>query len=119
MSGGGMPLDVPSIVVRYFSAPFHAVAFLTPMLTMASIRKERKRGTMDVDDSPLTDTPNRSGQVPRVADLLIIMLVPTFFYNAYVFLHSEPPPVADLFTAYLGIFLLGAALLALGSFFSR
>jgi ABC-2 type transport system permease protein len=94
--------------------------FLTPMLTMGVYSEERKRGTMELlMTSPLTDTQIVLGKFLASLTLLIIMLVPTFFYNAYVFLHSEPAaPWRILFTAYLGIFLLGAALLALGSFFS-
>jgi ABC-2 type transport system permease protein len=121
MSGGGMPLDVPSIVVRYFFGTVSTLLlFLTPMLTMGVYSEERKRGTMELlMTSPLTDTQIVMGKFLASLTLLIIMLVPTFLYNAYVFLHSEPAaPWHILFTAYLGIFLLGAALLALGSFFS-
>ena len=121
MSGGGMPIDVPSIVVRYFFGTVSTLLlFLTPMLTMGVYSEERKRGTMELlMTSPLTDTQIVLGKFLASLTLLIIMLVPTFFYNAYVFLHTEPAaPWRILFTAYLGIFLLGGALLALGSFFS-
>src|SRR6266566_2057103 len=51
--------------------------------------------------------------------LLVIMLLPTAIGFAYMLHHSEPTaPWRVLGSEYLGVFLLGAALLAIGSFFS-
>ena len=69
--------------------------------------------------SPVSDSAIVLGKYLASMTLLVIMLAPTFFYSAYMFFHSEPAaPWRVLFTAYLGVFLLGGALLALGSFFS-
>src|SRR5207245_10779951 len=51
--------------------------------------------------------------------LLVIMLLPTAIGFAYMLRHAEPTaPWRVLGSEYLGVLLLGAALLALGSFFS-
>ena len=121
MSGAGGAFDVPSIVVRYFFGTVSTILlFLTPTLTMGVYSEERKRGTMEMlMTSPVSDSAIVLGKYLASMTLLVIMLAPTFFYSAYMFSHSEPAaPWRVLFTAYLGVFLLGGALLALGSFFS-
>ena len=51
--------------------------------------------------------------------LFAIMLLPTAGYLVFMYLHSEPaPPWRMLLAGYLGVLLLGASLLALGSFIS-
>ena len=109
------------IVVRnFFGILSSLLLFLTPMLTMGVYSEERKRGTMEtVDDLAGHRCADRAGQISRVQlTLLVIMLPPTFLYMAYMFLHSDPAaPWRILFSAYLGVILLGGVLLALGSFF--
>jgi ABC-2 type transport system permease protein len=120
MQGGG-PMDVPSTIVHYFFGTVSTLLlFLTPTLTMGVYSEERKRGTMELlMTSPVSDAGIVIGKFLASLTLLFIMLAPTFLYSAYVFWHSEPAaPWRVLLTAYLGVFLLGGALLALGSFFS-
>jgi gliding motility-associated transport system permease protein len=87
---------------------------------MGVYAEERKRGTMELlMTSPVTDTEIVLGKFFASLTLLVIMLLPTFAYFAYMFFHSEPAAAwRVLFCAYLGALLLGSALLALGSFFS-
>jgi ABC-2 type transport system permease protein len=119
--GGPMAIDVPSLVVRnFFGILSTLLLFLTPMLTMGVYAEERKRGTMELlMSSPITDAQIVLGKLFASLTLLIIMLLPTFAYFTYMFLHSDPAaPWRVLLCAYLGALLLGSALLALGSFFS-
>ena len=119
--GGGMGIDVPSLVVRdFFGVLSSLLLFLTPMLTMGVYAEERKRGTMELlMTSPVTDTQIVLGKYFASLSLFVIMLLPTMLYLVFTFFHSDPAaPWQVLWCAYLGALLLGGALLAIGSFFS-
>jgi ABC-2 type transport system permease protein len=113
--GGGAAFDVPSLVMRSFFG-----VLSTLLLTMSVYAEERRRGTMELlMTSPVTDLEIVLGKFFASLTLLIIMLLPTFIGFAYMLHHSEPAaPWRILGSEYLGVLLLGGALLALGSFFS-
>src|SRR5579864_4627298 len=118
---GGAPIDVPSLVMRnFFGVISTLLLFLTPMLTMSVYAEERRRGTMELlMTSPVTDLEIVLGKFFASFTLLVIMLLPTAVGFAYMLRHSEPTaPWRVLASEYLGVLLLGSALLALGSFFS-
>src|ERR1700681_1638341 len=119
----GMPqeFDVPGQVMRaFFGVLSLFTLFFLPMLTMGVYAEERKRGTMELlMTSPITEIQIVLGKFCASFTLLAIMLLPTASYVAYMNMHSEPaPPWRILFAGYAGVLLLGAALLALGSFIS-
>jgi len=119
--GGGQAFDVPSLVMRnFFGVLSTLLLFLTPMLTMSVYAEERRRGTMELlMTSPVTDLEIVLGKFFASLTLLVIMLLPTAIGFAYMLRHAEPTaPWRVLGSEYLGVLLLGAALLALGSFFS-
>jgi ABC-2 type transport system permease protein len=119
--GGGANIDVASVTVRYFFGVLSSILlFLTPMLTMGVYAEERKRGTIELlMTSPVTDTEIVFGKFLASLTLLGILLLPTVCYSVFTFVHAEPaPPWKVLLCAYLGAFLLGSVLLALGSLFS-
>jgi len=121
MQFGGGNIDVPSVTVRYFFGVLSSILlFLTPMLTMGVYAEERKRGTIELlMTSPVTDTEIVLGKFFASLTLLGILLLPTVCYSVFTFVHAEPaPPWKVLLCAYLGAFLLGSVLLALGSLFS-
>src|SRR5438445_11993856 len=69
--------------------------------------------------SPVTDVQIVLGKFLASITLLVIMLLPTAIGFSYMLRHAEPTaPWRVLGSEYLGVLLLGAALLALGSFFS-
>jgi ABC-2 type transport system permease protein len=118
---GGAAFDVPSLVMRnFFGVLSTLLLFLTPMLTMSVYAEERRRGTMELlMTSPLTDLEIVLGKFFASLTLLVIMLLPTAIGFAYMLHHAEPTaPWRVLGSEYLGVLLLGGALLALGSFFS-
>src|SRR5581483_9956758 len=94
--------------------------FLTPMLTMSVYSEERRRGTMELlMTSPVSDLEIVLGKFFAPLTLLAIMLLPTAIGFAYMLHYSEPTaPWSVLGSSYFGVLLLGATLLALGSFFS-
>jgi len=121
MEGMGSNADVPGEVLNaFFGLLSTLILFLAPMLTMGVYAEERKRGTMELlMTSPITELEIVVGKFLASLTLFAIMLLPTALYVSYMCFHSEPrPPWAVLLTGYLGAMLLGASLLAIGSFIS-
>jgi ABC-2 type transport system permease protein len=119
----GMPqdIDVPTEVMRaFFGLLSTLVLFITPILTMGVYAEERKRGTMELlMTSPVTEIEIVLGKFCASLTLFALMLLPTFIYLVFMFLHSEPmPPWRVMLAGYGGILLLGGSLMALGTFIS-
>jgi ABC-2 type transport system permease protein len=123
MAMQGMPsdMDVPSEVLRAFLGLLSTlILFLAPMLTMGVYAEERKRGTMELlMTSPITELQIVLGKFFASLTLFVIMVLPTAIYVGYMCFYSEPrPPWTLILAGYLGVLLLGASLLAIGSFLS-
>ncbi len=119
--GGGLGFDVPGLVLRaFFGVLGTMLLFLMPMLTMGVYSEEQKRGTMELlMTSPVTDAQIVLGKYLASLSLFAIMLLPTIAYQIFMLLHTEPsPPWRVLLAGYVGLLLLGGALLAVGSFLS-
>jgi ABC-2 type transport system permease protein len=119
--GGAQGVDVPGLVMRnFFGLLSSLILFLTPMLTMGVYAEERKRGTMELlMTSPITDLEIVLGKFLASLSLFSIMLLPTASYIVFMYFRSDPMPSWKLLLAgYLGVLLLGGALLSLGSFLS-
>jgi ABC-2 type transport system permease protein len=113
--------DAPSAVIRAFMGFVSTVIlFMVPMLTMGVYAEERKRGTMEMlMTSPITEFQIVIGKFLASLALYAIMLAPTLLFQVIMGLYSEPGiPWKVLWSGYLGLFLLGAVLIALGSFIS-
>ncbi|HEV2488476.1 MAG TPA: ABC transporter permease [Candidatus Acidoferrales bacterium] len=120
---GGMPqnFDVPGVVLRAFlGIEGSIILFLSPLLAMGVYSEERKRGTMELLlTSPITEWQIVFGKFLASLSLLILMLLPTVINVIFMFAHSDPvPPWRLVAGGYLGVLLLGGALLAIGSFLS-
>jgi len=123
MQGRGAPpdVDVPGLVIRNFVGVISTMLlFLMPMLTMGVYAEERKRGTMEMlMTSPITELQIVIGKYLALLTLYAAMLAPTLVYHVVMGMYSEPKlPWRIVWAGYLGVFLLGAVLLALGSFIS-
>ncbi|HEV3254897.1 MAG TPA: ABC transporter permease [Candidatus Acidoferrales bacterium] len=119
--GTPFQMDVPSAVLRNFFAILGSLLlFLLPMLTMGVYSEERKRGTMELlMTSPITDAQIVLGKFLASLSLFSLMILPTACYQVFLFLYSDPrPPWRLILVGYLGVMLLGAVLLAIGSFIS-
>jgi gliding motility-associated transport system permease protein len=119
----GMPpeIDVPGQVMRgFFGLLSTLVLFFTPILTMGVFSEERKRGTMELlMTSPVTETQIVLGKFFASLTLFALMMLPTASYVIFMCLRSEPVPTWHLIAAgYAGVLLLGASLIALGTFIS-
>jgi ABC-2 type transport system permease protein len=93
---------------------------LIPMMTMGVYAEERKRGTMEMlMTSPLSEFQIVIGKFSASLTFFAVMLAPTLLYYLLVSPYSEPSlPWRIVGAGYLGLFLLGAVLIALGSFIS-
>ncbi len=114
-------MDVPGLVIRYFfGAVSFIILFMIPMLTMGIYAEERKRGTMELlMTSPITELQIVLGKFLAALSLFLIMLAPTFIYQMIMASYSDPGlPWRVLMSSYLGTVLLGAVLIAIGSFIS-
>jgi len=92
--------------------------FVIPLLTMRSFAEEIRSGTIELLlTSPVTDFQIVLGKFLGALFLYVSMLVLTFLHMAILFIFGDPEWKA-LLTGYLGVLLLGSALISLGLVFS-
>jgi ABC-2 type transport system permease protein len=121
MGGGAQKMDVAGLVVRnFFGVVSTIILFLVPMLTMGVYSEERKRGTMELlMTSPVTEFQIVAAKFLAAFTLFLLMIVPTIIYHLILGMYSEPaPPWRSIASGYLGLVLLGAVLVAIGTFIS-
>jgi ABC-2 type transport system permease protein len=114
-------VDVPSIIMRnFFGILSTLLLFLIPMITMGIIAEEKRRGTIELLlTSPVTNTQLIVGKFSAVLLFLLVMLSPTVLNSVILYTYSDPRPrLATFLVGYLGAFLLGGSLLAVGLFIS-
>ena len=120
-SGQAGDIDVPLILIQQLMGFAATVSlFMVPMLTMGSYAEERKRGTMEMlMTSPLTEWQIVLGKFCSGLTLYALLIAPTLVFNLYIAKFSDPSfPWRIMWSAYLGLILLGAVLIALGLFIS-
>lgn len=120
--GGAAPaLDVPALIMRnYLGVLSTILLFTVPMITMGLLAEEKKRGTIELlFTSPVRNIQLILGKFCAVLLMLAILLIPTVLNSLLVYLYSQPkPPLGPIVSGYLGAFLLGGTLMALGLFVS-
>jgi ABC-2 type transport system permease protein len=109
--GGGPPPTVEPIL-RTFT---FLMLFAGPAITMRLLSEEQKSGTMEL----LMTLPLKDGQVVLGKFLAafifyLVVVVLTFMYPLAL-LRFGNPDIGPILTAYLGVILWGAALLAIGT----
>jgi ABC-2 type transport system permease protein len=91
---------------------------LLPALTMRLFAEERKLGTDELlYTSPLSVTQIVAGKYAAALVMLLIMLGLSTVSSLFLFRYGNPE-IAPLLVGYLGLFLMGAAFMAVGLFFS-
>jgi ABC-2 type transport system permease protein len=116
--GGPSDIDVPTIVMRsFFGSVSTIILFFIPMLTMGIYAEERKRGTMELlITSPISEFQIVVAKFLSALSLFVLMLAPTLVFYLFMGAYSEPAqPWRVMWSGYLGLFLLGAALIAIGA----
>ena len=96
--------------------------FLIPAITMRSLAEEKKEGTFELlATKPLTDWDILLGKYLASVTLVLFSLIPTLIY--YISIYQLGATVGNIDSgavigSYIGLFLLGAAFVAIGVFAS-
>jgi ABC-2 type transport system permease protein len=116
---GDQPIDVPYLVIRQLFGTMSVILlFLVPMLTMGLFSEEKKRGTIELLlTTPVGNLQAMMGKYLASLTFLLILLLSSGITISTLFFYSHPD-WKPILAGYLGLFLYGAALLALGLFVS-
>jgi len=116
---GPRPIDMPGEISRGLLQTLSVILlFLMPMLTMGLFSEEKKRGTIELLlTAPLTDLQVVLGKFFAGMAFFTILLLSTWIPNGLLYMFSSPAS-KPLLIAYLGLFLYGLAIIAIGLFIS-
>jgi ABC-2 type transport system permease protein len=90
------------------------VLFLMPMVTMRTYSEEKRSGTIELLlTSPVTDFQIIMGKFLGAVALYVIMLAVTGVHLGLLFIYGNPE-WKPIFTAYIGLLLLGSCFISLG-----
>jgi ABC-2 type transport system permease protein len=119
MGQGMQPVDVPGIVTRsLFQTTSVVLLFIVPMLTMGLFAEERKRGTIELLlTTPVGNFQAMMGKYLASLTFLLILFLASAVTISPLFIYGQPD-WKPILSGYLGMFLYGAALLAVGLFIS-
>jgi|WetSurMetagenome_2_1015567.scaffolds.fasta_scaffold186719_2 ABC-2 type transport system permease protein len=118
MGQGSQAIDVPALVAqRLFGIISVILLLLIPLLTMRLFSEEKKRGTIELLlTTPVSNFSAMMGKyLASLTFLLILFLANGVALSVLLFYGSDWKPILS---GFLGMFLYGAALLALGIFVS-
>ncbi len=91
---------------------------MVPLLTMRLFSEEKKRQTDELlFTSPISVNQIILGKYFASLFVLVVMLFLTGIFSIFVFAYGNPEP-APILNGYLGLFLMGAAFISAGIFFS-
>jgi ABC-2 type transport system permease protein len=112
-------IDVPGIVTRgLFQTTSVVLLFIIPMLTMGLFAEEKKRGTIELLlTTPVGNLQALAGKYLASLTFLLLMFFSSVVTISPLFVYSQPE-WKPILSGYLGLFLFGAALLAIGLFIS-
>jgi ABC-2 type transport system permease protein len=119
MGQGVQPVDVPGIVSRsFFGTTSVVLLFMIPMLTMGLFAEEKKRGTIELLlTTPVGNFQAMMGKYLASLTFLVIMFLASGVTISALFVYGQPE-WKPIMGGFLGLFLYGAALLAVGLFIS-
>lgn len=112
-------LNINETVVRPLFGNISMIMLLmTPLLTMKLLAEEKKSGTMELLLTyPVSDAEVVFGKYLACLVVLLALLLSTVTYPVLLYIWGEPE-IMPIVTGYFGLFLLGAAFIALGVFTS-
>ena len=113
------PVDVPGIVTRSVFGTMSVIfLFMIPMLTMGLFAEEKRRGTIELLlTTPVSNVQALIGKYLASLTFLLIMVLLSALTISPLFIYGSPD-WKPIMGGYLGLFIYGAALLALGLFIS-
>jgi ABC-2 type transport system permease protein len=102
----------------FLSVAQYLMLLFSAVLTMRLVAEERKLGTWELLLTvPVRDVEIILGKFASSLAVLALMLALTFYYPILLLIFGDPD-LGPIMTSYLGLFLLGAASLAVGIFAS-
>jgi ABC-2 type transport system permease protein len=118
-TGRMQPMDVPAYVTQsLFNTTYVILLFLIPMLTMGLFSEEKKRGTIELLlTTPVGNFSAMIGKYLASLTFLVILLAASGITISALFFYGQPD-WKPILAGYMGMFLYGASLLALGLFIS-
>jgi ABC-2 type transport system permease protein len=119
--GGGMKISLNEYLIRPLFHNLAVVAlFVAPMLTMRLFAEEKRQGTIELlATSPLTDWQVVLGKFLAASALYALMILAGLVNVALIWTYATSSPEwRPVLTGALGLFLLGACFLAMGTFVS-
>ncbi len=94
------------------------ILLLLPLLTMRLMAEEKKQGTFELLSTyPVSDTATVWGKFLATMTVYALMIGCTLLYPGMLFYYADPE-IVPIVTGYLGLLLMGAAFIAMGTFFS-
>jgi ABC-2 type transport system permease protein len=113
------PMDIPGMVTKALFGTLQVILlFLVPMLTMGLFSEERKRGTIELLlTTPVGNFQAIAGKYIASLTFLAILVFSNVITILPIFIYGHPE-LKPILSAYLGLFLYGSALLAVGLFVS-
>jgi ABC-2 type transport system permease protein len=119
MMGQSQPMSVNDSVIRPLLGNISVIGlFLIPMITMRLFAEEKRSGTIELlVTSPIKDLAIIMGKWLAALTLYGCMLGLSLVSMATLFFYGKPD-LRPLLAGYLGLLLLGGALLAIGTFIS-
>ena len=112
-------INPTDVVVRPLAQNMSIVLlFVMPLLTMRLFSEEKKSGAIELLLTyPITDVGVTAGKFLAAAFVLLVMLLGTGTYILLLMAMGRPD-LGTVLTCYLGLFLMGIAFMALGTFIS-
>jgi ABC-2 type transport system permease protein len=112
-------VNITEMIVRpLFGNITFILLLILPILTMRLFAEEKKTGTFElITTYPIKDIELILGKLFACSGVFLVMLLFTFLYPFFMISYSQPD-IGVLATAYLGIFLMGTAFIAMGAFIS-
>jgi len=110
---------VKGLWVYYFNDLRFLLIFIMPLLTMRLFAEEKKLGTIElITTYPVRDTEILAGKYLACMVVFLLMLLCTFVNVVLVGIIWDFSEIIPVMAGYLGVFLLGCALIACGVFVS-
>ncbi len=112
-------LNVNLMVIRpYFYNLALITLFILPTITMRLFADEKRTGTVELlYTTPITPMQIITGKFLAGLLFYVVLLVPTMFFQALLFLYGTPE-IWPVLSGYIGLILMGAAYISMGLFIS-
>jgi len=115
---GAPEMNITAWLEPYFGNTAVWLLFVLPLLSMRLFSEEKRQGTMELLFTyPIRDTGTVLGKYAASATIFVLMLAASLVNMALLAKYADPE-FGPIFSAYLGLFLMGASFLAVGIFVS-